>query len=369
MSQRLRLSLAAGAVVLAIAAIAGGAVLYLLRPESFTALLERHAKAAGLELALTSPARPSLFPRPGLELEGITLSARDSSAPILLAARGRLVLPWRALLSGPTLIDTLEIDAPRVDVGALQHWLGTLPTSTASGAPALPRIDAGVRIRQGSLVRGDSVLLSDVALDTGVLVDGQPFTIELTARDPNDHPVRLALSAVPHAASGILDFSALTLALAHADAKASLHGEARWAGGTRLALRLSGTLAHPAPDARHAPARYTVALELRPPITDAPLELALDVEGPGTHAQLSLPPVALAQWWNQLTDPQDTTSALGMPPLDGQIHLDALNLGGVHAGGLTIRSGDAVPAAGSSSPQPAYAAPASPTAAPAQSAP
>ena len=50
----------------------------LLQPDRFTALLQREASNAGLVLNLASPASPTLFPRPALELQGLTLSAKGA---------------------------------------------------------------------------------------------------------------------------------------------------------------------------------------------------------------------------------------------------------------------------------------------------
>ncbi|OZB58988.1 MAG: membrane assembly protein AsmA, partial [Lysobacterales bacterium 13-68-4] len=90
MSRRWRL------VLLGIAGVAGvlllGTVIgvyWLLQPDRFTASLQAQARAVGLELNLASPARPALFPRPALELQGITLNESGATMPILLAARGR----------------------------------------------------------------------------------------------------------------------------------------------------------------------------------------------------------------------------------------------------------------------------------------
>ncbi|MGB6145107.1 MAG: AsmA family protein, partial [Rhodanobacter sp.] len=94
MSRRLRLiATVLGGVVVAATLVVVAAVYLLLQPDRFTAMLQSQARATGLELNLASPASPSLFPRPALDLRGITLNAQGASAPILLAARGRLVLP------------------------------------------------------------------------------------------------------------------------------------------------------------------------------------------------------------------------------------------------------------------------------------
>ena len=60
----------------------------------------------------------------------------------------------------------MEVDAPRVDLDALQAWLATLPPQAENAAPVIPRIDAGIGITHGSLVSGDQSLLNGPALDS-----------------------------------------------------------------------------------------------------------------------------------------------------------------------------------------------------------
>ncbi len=77
MSRRLRLILLVlGGFALALVLAAVIAVYLLLQPERFTRMLQTQARTAGLELNLASPASPTLFPRPALDLDGITLNAR-----------------------------------------------------------------------------------------------------------------------------------------------------------------------------------------------------------------------------------------------------------------------------------------------------
>ena len=86
MSPRLRRTLAiVGAAAVAAFLLLAGSVFFLLRPDRFTAMLQNQAAGAGLELNLARPASPSLFPRPALDLNGITINAQGANTPILLA--------------------------------------------------------------------------------------------------------------------------------------------------------------------------------------------------------------------------------------------------------------------------------------------
>ncbi len=342
MSRRLRLVLLiVGGVLLTLAAAAAMAIYILLQPERFTAMLQAQARAAGLELHLSSPASPSLFPRPALDLHGITLNARGATAPILLAARGRLALPWRALLGGPQVITQLQIDSPRVDLGALQAWLAALPPNSADKPMSIPRIDTGVRISRGSIVSGNQLLLGNVALEAGSLISGQPFPLTITADPATGVPLMLHLTATPriHGSSLRLDQIALQLEQDNT-LKLRLGGHLRWHGAADAAATLSGTLT------RTDSAPYTISVVLTPADQVNPLLLALKLDGPGDHADLDLPPLALMQWWDALGSSGHPQVA--MPPISGNLDIAHIASGSVTIEGLTLQAGDDVPAASTS---------------------
>ena len=349
-SRRLRLTLLvlgglAAAAVLAVVIV----VHLLLQPDRFTAMLQTQARAVGLDLSLASPASPTLFPRPALDLHGITLSAEGASAPILLAARGRLALPWRTLLGGPTVISQLQIDSPRVDLDALQTWMAALPAQPEDAAPNIPRIDTGVDITHGSVVRGNEVLLDNLSLRAGSLISGQPFPLGVTATVAGE-PWQLRLSATPRIDGNALQLNDISLHVSQGSAVTlALSGRARWHGAADAAASLAGKLDRA--DTRH----YDVSLVLTPANQDAPLLLALKLDGPGNHADLRLPPLALASWWSRLSNPQDPQ--LTVPPGSGHAEFGNIDVGSVHIEGLTVQAGDSVPATAASS-----AAPASPAA-------
>lgn len=333
MPRWLRISLWSFGGVALVALITVVISLYLLlQPSRFTAMLQSQAGQAGLDLNLASPASPTLFPRPALELQGLTLSAKGASMPILLAARGRLQLPWRALLGSETAISRLEIDSPRVDLDALQAWLAGLPPREESTPPEIPRIEAGVRITRGSLVRGNEMLLSDVAVDAGSLVPGQPFPLTISARGADGTPLQLRLSATPRIKGEALWLEGIDLHLAQDNTLTlQLIGEARWHGAADASLKLNGKLDHA--DA----GVYDTSLVLTPANEIDPLLLALKLDGPDNHADLRLPPPALADWWSQLSHPQGPR--LGVPPGTGTADIAKLETGGIVVEGLSIKAG------------------------------
>lgn len=337
MPRRLRLVLLVlGGFVLAAALTVITAVYLLLQPERFTAMLQTQARNVGLELNLASPASPTLFPRPALVLSGITLNAQGGNAPILLASRGRLALPWQTLLGGPPVITQLEIDSPRVDLDALQGWLSALPVLPAGTPPNIPRIDTGISISRGSVVRGDQLLLGDVALEAGSLSSGQPFSVSMSAITSARTPLQLRLSATPRIQGNTLQLDRVELQMSQGSALTlALNGSAHWHGAADAAASLAGKLDHA------DGGQYDISLQLTPANQDNPLLLAVKLDGPDNHADLRLPPLELAHWWSQLGNKQGPQ--LAMPPVSGHAEIARLEAGDIGIEGLTLQAGDDVP--------------------------
>ena len=350
MSRRLRLTLfVLGGIALALVLVAVIVVYLLLQPERFTRMLQNQAHSAGLELSLASPASPTLFPRPALGLDGITLNAEGASSPILLAAHGQLALPWHTLFGGPTVISQLRIDSPQIDLDALQDWLAALPAQPAGTPPNIPRINTGVSITHGSVVRGNEVLLGNVSLEAGNLISGQPFPLALSATTASGTPLQLRLSATPRIKGNTLQLDNIALHLSQAEAMTmALTGNAHWHGAADAAASLTGKL-----DQADA-GQYDVSLLLTPADQSNPLLLALKLDGPSNHADLRLPPLALASWWSRLDDPQGPH--LSVPPGSGHAEFAKIDTAGISIEGLTILAGDAVPAPASTAAAPAQPA-------------
>ena len=330
------------------------ALYLLLQPDRFTKLLQTQANQAGLQLTLSSPASPTLFPRPALQLVGITLAARDSglgtpNMPILLAANGRLVLPWHSLFGGPIVISRMQIDSPRVDLDALQAWLTSLPPQSATVPEQIPSIVTGMRIRNGSVVENNSEWLSDVSLDTGRLAPSQPFWISLSAKETDGTPLQWQISSVPSIADGALILGNITLRASDSNASAlRLTGHARWQGAAHASVELRGKFYEA------GQGDYDAAVSLSPATQDNPLLLRVKLLGKNNHIDLELPPLALAQWWNEMANSQGPK--LSTPPGNGQIDMATLDVGKVHIEGLSIQTGNAVPANAGSAAAPAKSA-------------
>lgn len=342
MHRRIRLILLTVVIAITALLLAASITVYsLLQPKRITDMLRDQARQAGLTLVLGAPAEPTLWPEPALVLHSLTLSS--SNRPVLVAVRARVVLPWRTLLGGPPTITRLELDAPRLHLDQLTRVFGdTNPDHDES--PSLPHINAGVLISHGSIVHKGKVMLDGLELETGPLLPGHVFNLMLTA-SAYGKPFKFSLLATPHERPDAIELDNIHL-IVDVDSTSGLtmDGKAAWKGGADVGLSLAGTL-H-----REDGRTYQTALVLPSPQADRPKTFRLTLEGPGLNADLDLPPSGLVDWWQDVSRP-DTTADLPLPPLDGTLDAEQLDIGDTRIEGLHLSSGDdAVPAPASSAP-------------------
>ena len=333
----------------------------LLQPARFTTLLENNLAAAGLKLRLQAPAEPMLFPHPGVQLEGFSLSNAGSDQPVLQAARATIVVPWRALLRGEVAIERVEVIAPRIDLDELEALLARLPHRV--GPPRLPTIATGISMTRGTLVRDGKPMLFDFTLATGALAPGRAFGLVASARSDSGKHFNATVATVPATRDGAIDFQALRFDLAEqGGAKLHLEGRGNWRGGERVALQLHGTLAHAAlaPAAATtatvpataqsvaAPANRittdTVAVAVSPPHGSTPLTFTLKLDGEDAHVDLAMQPTEFGRWWKRVlaAPPGQAPATL---PFTGTAKVRELDFGWIKASGLTIEAGpDLAPA-------------------------
>ncbi|MDF4002587.1 membrane assembly protein AsmA [Luteibacter sp. PPL552] len=337
MNRRLRAGLYVFGGVCALLLVTAVVATYVvLQPERFTALLQSRARAAGLELTLANPASPTLWPSPALDLEGVMLRGEGSSTPLIVASRGRVVLPWHTLLGGEATISRLEVEGARIDVDAVSAYLDTLPSRPSTAGATLPTIDAGFRIARGTLLRGTKLVLSDIEAEADRLASGRRFTLTLSARLADGTPYALDLDTVPTLSRGVLTLADMTLGLdSDPRFESTLKGTATWRGGADVGASLTGRVT------RHDATPYDVALRVMPANENDPLYVALKLDGDTDHADLRLPPLALAQWWTGIRG----TGSLTMPPLVGTVQAQNVDAGSLHVKGLRIRATPDAPAA------------------------
>lgn len=340
MNRRLRIGLyAIGGLVVVVVMAAFIATYVVLQPERFTALLQARAHAAGLELTLASPASPALWPKPALELEGLTLRAGSASAPMIVASRGKLVLPWSTLTGGETRISRLEVEGARIDLDAVSAYLDTLPSRPSTAGAILPTIDAGFRVTRGTLTRGNDLFLSDVDVDAGRLANGRPFTLSLAASASNDTTFVLDLETTPTLAQGVLTLNDVVLHLSNQPkSSTTLRGDATWRGGADVGASLAGSMT------RTTGTPYDIVLNVTPANQQDPLYVALKLDGENDHTDLHIPPLAVAEWWAGISGGGSPT----LPPLLGRVDAKTVDVGPLHVKGLRIRATPNAPAAASS---------------------
>jgi AsmA protein len=345
MNRRLRIGLliVAGLVVATVFA-ALIAMYVVLQPERFTALLQSRARTAGLELTLANPASPTLWPKPSLELDGITLRGAEGGTPLIVASRGKLVLPWRTLMGGDATISRLEIEGARIDVDAVSGYLDTLPSRPSTAGAILPEIDAGFRVSRSTLLRGNRLLLSNVDIDAGRLANHHRFTLSVDASTAEEAPYALDLATMPSLVRGVLTLGELDIDLASKDRFATkLRGDATWRGGADVGASLAGRLT------RAGASPYDIVLGVAPANQQDPLSIALKIDGEHDHADLHMPPLALADWWAGMQAGRPPT----LPPVQGSIEATQVDFGSVHVKGLRMSATPSSPAASTSVAKPA----------------
>lgn len=323
--------------------VAGGviAVYVMLQPERFTSLLASRARALGVELTLSHPASPSLWPRPAIEMQGISVRG-DGGGSILLATRGRIILPWRALLRGDTAISRIEFDNPRVDLDALSAAIDALPPGNSGAQPFLPTIDTGLSIKDGTVIRQNAIWLGDVDLDTGELRSGRPFNLALRCKDASGRPLSLDLGTTPLLFADVLDLDDIVVsATAGEDLRANLKGSAQWRGAANVSGAITG-------DINRGGEAYQASVAMSPANMSDPLTLAIKLDGGNDHADVRIAPLKVAAWWSSMAG----NGPLSLPTFEGNVDTARIDAGPVKIQGLHLRSGPDVtlPAAASTVP-------------------
>ena len=149
-----------------------------LQPEHATRLvLGQAGKALGLEITASS-GEYRLRGTPQLVLHDVV--AREAGAtPLLRARRIYLSLPWSTIRArgGDPTVRRIELDAPRFDLPAYQHWIATRPPS----ARRIPTLTDGLRIRDGR-IDNDDWNVDGIDVDLPSLHPDRPAQARLRAR-------------------------------------------------------------------------------------------------------------------------------------------------------------------------------------------
>lgn len=151
-----------------------------MQPQRVASLvLGQVGRALGLEITATGASEYRLRGAPMLVVRGVVARQPGAPTPILVADRIHVALPWSTLRArGEELAATrIELDAPVLDLPALQAWLATRP----EGERRLPTLSDGLRIRDGR-IRNDGWDMDRLHVDLASLHPERPLRARLRGR-------------------------------------------------------------------------------------------------------------------------------------------------------------------------------------------
>ncbi|MGY1424295.1 hypothetical protein [Lysobacter sp. A289] len=143
-------------------------------------ILERVGQALGLEITSSGASEYRLRGVPRLVVRDVIARQPGAETPLLTAERIYLSLPWTTLrAAGEDLtVQRAELDAPRVDLAALQHWLDSRPPG---GEFRVPTITSGVQVTRGEII-GDGWSIDRIGLDMPSLHPESALAVRISGR-------------------------------------------------------------------------------------------------------------------------------------------------------------------------------------------
>lgn len=253
------------AAALLVLALLAAVLAWLMQPPRAVGfLLDTVGRGLGLEVRAGTAAY-RLRGTPQLVLHDVVARRPGDSVPLLRAQRVFVSLPWSTIRArGSDLtVQRLELDAPVLDLPALQRWLATRPPSETR----IPTLRDGLRIRRGRVENQDWRLEGlDVVLPS--LSPTAPLDAKVRGRylDPS--------TQVP------FDLNIALTRPANDAGLALIGGLAVEGEGWRLParVRVSGPLHVAGAALRISPAR--IGISARYVSTDSDLPFVLGVHGP-----------------------------------------------------------------------------------------
>lgn len=330
-------------------------------------VLSALGESQGLELSFTGTPDYALRPEPRLRIPNLVARQPGAAAPLLTAREVEVSLPWDTLWGeGPVVITRIALEAPALDVAALQAWQASRPPA---GDFELPTLTRGLRVREGR-VQGVGWSLQQLSVALPALVPGEAAQAEVSGEFRQEDlalvfsgPLELAQAGLDtpirfegagHVRNETLDApwrarlegtmslsgptKTLDLPALEFEGEAPLpafEGRGGLAYGETLSLRLAGTL--PAwPDAwpalpeplASAPAPITLQLAYEG-ASDFSTPLQLDARREGARLQATVPVPALLDWL-------DDNRGQALPPLTGTLEAPRLVVEGVELEGVRV---------------------------------
>ncbi|MEO8366171.1 MAG: hypothetical protein ABI538_08190 [Pseudoxanthomonas sp.] len=170
------------ALLVVVAVVLAGAVAlrWLLNPGYLVpAVLDLAGKSLGLEITASGIGEYRLRGTPQLIARNVTVREPGAKATVLTAERVFISVPWSTLRArGRELVaNRLELDAPVLDVAALQAWQSRRPPSDTP----IPTLANGVGINRGR-VTGDGWKIYNLDAELQSLAPGKPLQAHLRGR-------------------------------------------------------------------------------------------------------------------------------------------------------------------------------------------
>ena len=165
----------------ALALLATFSLSWVSRPDRAAALiLGRVGAALGLEITASGASEYRLRGSPMLLVRDVVVREPGGATPLLSAKRIQLSLPWSTIRSGgeQLTVERIELDAPLLDLPALQHWLASRPPSTET---RIPTLTDGLRIVDGRILN-DDWRIDGIHADLPELYPDRPVRARLRGR-------------------------------------------------------------------------------------------------------------------------------------------------------------------------------------------
>lgn len=187
---------------------------WLLQPKQLVPLiLDRAGKSLGLEITADTNAEARLRGEPQLIVRKLVAREPGAKTAILRAERVLLALPWSTLRDrgGNVVIERVELDAPVLDVPALQAWLAKRPPGEETKIPVLTD---GLRVVDGR-IDNDDWRIDGVTVTLPLLHPQKPVEARIQGRyvdAPTAIPFDLAVALTrPANDAGVAVFGPLTI--------------------------------------------------------------------------------------------------------------------------------------------------------------
>ena len=177
MTRRARIALVGAGIVVLLLALS---VRLFLQPERFTrTVLDRAGQALGLEITASGIGEYRLRGTPQMIVRDLVVREPGATTPLLRAERALLSLPWSTIRARGSVLDAtrIELDAPRLDVPALQHWLATRPKRETR----IPTLTKGLHITRGRIDNNDW-RIDGVEVQLPSLAPGNPVNARIAGR-------------------------------------------------------------------------------------------------------------------------------------------------------------------------------------------